>query len=227
MRKSVKLSILGVGAAAILGVGAVAASKRGPKSVEVKTEPVARRDLVAAVTASGQVRPNVKVDVAADISGRIVRLAVKEGDVVSKGQFLLQIDPEQYAAAVARSEAQVSSARAQLAQAQANYIGAQRQADRMIAIQKQNAQLVSAAELDNLRTQADVNRALVDAARHGVDQAVASLRDARQALAKTTIVAPMSGKITRLVVEQGETAVPGTFNKDAATLLTISDMSTL
>jgi HlyD family secretion protein len=110
MRKSVKLSLLGVGAAAILGVGAVAASKRGPKSVEVKTEPVARRDLVAAVTASGQVRPNVKVDVAADISGRIVRLAVKEGDVVSKGQFLLQIDPEQYAAAVARSEAQVSSA---------------------------------------------------------------------------------------------------------------------
>jgi len=173
------------------------------------------------------VRPNVKVDVAADISGRIVRLAVKEGQTVSQGQFLLQIDPEQYAAAVARAQAQVSSARAQLAQAQANYIGAQRQADRMAAIQKQNAQLVSAAELDNLRTQADVNRALVEAGRHGVDQALASLRDARQALAKTTIVAPMSGRVTRLNVEQGETAVPGTFNKDAATLLTISDMRTL
>ena len=227
MRKSVKLSILGVGAAALLGGGAFAASKRGPKATEVKTEPVARRDLVASVTASGQVRPNVKVDVAADISGRIVRLAVKEGQTVSQGQFLLQIDPEQYAAAVARAQAQVSSARAQLAQAQANYIGAQRQADRMAAIQKQNAQLVSAAELDNLRTQADVNRALVEAGRHGVDQALASLRDARQALAKTTIVAPMSGRVTRLNVEQGETAVPGTFNKDAATLLTISDMRTL
>jgi HlyD family secretion protein len=227
MRKSVKLSILGVGAAALLGGGAFAASKRGPKATEVKIEPVARRDLVASVTASGQVRPNVKVDVAADISGRIVRLAVKEGQTVAQGQFLLQIDPEQYAAAVARSQAQVSSARAQLAQAQANYIGAQRQADRMTAIQKQNAQLVSAAELDNLRTQADVNRALVEAARHGVDQALASLRDARQALAKTTIVAPMSGRVTRLNVEQGETAVPGTFNKDAATLLTISDMRTL
>ena len=227
MRKSVKLSILGVGAAALLGGGAFAASKRGPKATEVKLEPVARRDLVASVTASGQVRPNVKVDVAADISGRIVRLAVKEGQTVSQGKFLLQIDPEQYAAAVARAQAQVSSARAQLAQAQANYIGAQRQADRMAAIQKQNAQLVSAAELDNLRTQADVNRALVEAGRHGVDQALASLRDARQALAKTTIVAPMSGRVTRLNVEQGETAVPGTFNKDAATLLTISDMRTL
>ena len=227
MRKPVKLTILGVGAAALLGVGALAASKRGPKAAEVKTEPVARRDLVASVTASGQVRPNVKVDVASDVSGRIVRLAVKEGDVVTRGQFLLQLDPEQYAANVQRAQAAVSSAQAQLAQARANYIGAQRQADRLTAIQKQNAQLVSTAELDNLRTQSDVNRALVEAAGHGVDQALASLRDARQALGKTTIVAPMSGKVTRLNVEQGETAVPGTFNKDAATLLTISDMSTL
>lgn len=227
MRKPVKLTIAGVGVAALLGVAALGASKRGPKATEVKTEAVARRDLVAAVTASGQVRPNLKVDVASDVSGRIIRLAVKEGQTVTKGQFLLQLDPEQYAANVQRAEAAVSSAQAQLSQAQANYIGAQRAADRMQAIQKQNAQLVSAAELDNLRTQADVNRALVEAARHGVDQARASVRDARQALNKTTIVAPMSGKITRLNVEQGETAVPGTFNKDAATLLTISDMSTL
>jgi HlyD family secretion protein len=97
----------------------------------------------------------------------------------------------------------------------------------MIAIQKQNAQLVSAAELDNLRTQADVNRALVDAARHGVDQAVASLRDARQALAKTTIVAPMSWQDHAARRRAGRDRGAGTFNKDAATLLTISDMSTL
>lgn len=227
MRKSAKLTVAGVGLLAVIGVTAFSASKRGPKAAEVKTEGVARRDLVASVTASGQVRPNLKVDVASDVSGRIVRLAVKEGQTVTQGQFLLQIDPEQYAANVQRAEAQVSSAQAQMAQAQANLIGAQRQADRMAAIQKQNAQLVSAAELDNLRTQADVNRALVEAARHGVDQARATVRDARQALNKTTIVAPMSGRITRLNVEQGETAVPGTFNKDAATLLTISDMSTL
>ena len=227
MRKSAKLTVAGIAAVALIGVTAFSASKRGPKAAEVKTEAVGRRDLVASVTASGQVRPNIKVDVASDVSGRIVRLAVKEGQIVTAGQFLLQIDPEQYAASVQRAEAAVSSAQAQMAQAQANYIGSQRQADRMAAIQKQNPQLVSAAELDNLRTQADVNRALVEAARHGVDQARATVRDARQALNKTTIVAPMSGKITRLVVEQGETAVPGTFNKDAATLLTISDMSTL
>jgi len=70
-------------------------------------------------------------------------------------------------------------------------------------------------------------KALVDANKHAVDQALASLNDAKSALSKTRIYAPMSGRVTRLAVEQGETAVPGTFNKDAATLLTISDMSIL
>src|SRR5688572_32831473 len=73
----------------------------------------------------------------------------------------------------------------------------------------------------------DVNQALLEASDHNVEQSNASVRDAKNSLAKTTILAPMAGRVTRLVVEQGETAVPGTFNKDAATLLTISDMSVL
>ncbi len=227
MSKPLKLSIAGVVLAAVAAFAVMGAKKRENKVVEVKLESVGRRDLVASVTASGQVIPHSKVDVAADISGRIVRLAVKEGDIVTQGQFLLQIDPEQYAANVQRAEAGLASARAQASQAQANYIQAQRSYERMNTIKTQNANLISESELDQLKTSSDVNKALVDASRHGVDQAAASLRDARQALAKTTIMAPMSGRITRLNVEAGETAVPGTFNRDAATLLTISDMGIL
>ncbi len=227
MRKSAKLTIAGVAVASLAAVAAAGASRRSTKAVEVKTEAVQRRDLVASVTASGQVRPHTKVDVAADISGRIVRLAVKEGQLVTKGQFLLQIDPAQYAASVQSAQAAVSQARAQQAQAQANLIQAQRAYERLAAIKKQNAQLVSESEIDQLHTQADAARAFAEAGRFAVNQAQAQLQNAQQALAKTTIVAPMSGRITRLSVEQGETAVPGTFNKDAATLLTISDMSVL
>jgi HlyD family secretion protein len=72
-----------------------------------------------------------------------------------------------------------------------------------------------------------VNLAAFEAARHTVGQMEASLRDARSNLAKTVIVAPMSGRVTRLNVELGETAIMGTLNKDAATLLTISDMGVL
>jgi HlyD family secretion protein len=152
---------------------------------------------------------------------------VKEGDMVTKGQFLLQIDPAQYEAAVQRSEAALASARAQAAQSKASFVQAQRNYERSSEIRKTNAQLISDEQLEQLKTAVEVNQALLDAASHSVDQSSAALRDARTQLEKTTILSPMSGRVTRLNVEQGETAVPGTFNKDAATLLTISDMSVL
>jgi HlyD family secretion protein len=213
-----------VGIASILGMSA---AKRGNKAVEVRMEPVQRRDLVASVTASGQVVPKTKVDVASDVSGKIMKLSVKEGEMVSAGQFLLQIDPAQPQAAVEQSTAAVASSRAALAQSQANLDLAQRAYDRSAAIRKQNVTFVTDEQMEQLKTGVDVNKSLVDAATHAVDQAVASLNNAKSALSKTTIYAPMSGQVTHLAVEQGETAVPGTFNKDAATLLTISDMSVL
>ena len=227
MSKKMKWGIAG---AVVVGVGAffaVTAARRGEKPTEVRIEAVDTRDLVASVTASGQVQPRTKVDVAADISGRITRLSVKEGQMVKRGDFLLQIDPEQYEAAVQRAEAALSSAKAQAAQARANYLQAKRSYDRNVEIRKTNPQLVSDADLEQTRTQMEVNEALLEASDHNVEQSNATVRDAKNSLGKTTILAPMSGRITRLVVEQGETAVPGTFNKEAATLLTISDMSVL
>ena len=227
MSKKVKWSIGGVVIVGIAAFMAVTAAKRGNKGTEVRVETVQKRDLVASVTASGQVQPQTKVDVAADISGRIVRLAVKEGQTVTKGQFLLEIDPSQYVAAVQRAEAAVSASKAQEAQAKANFIQSERNYQRSADIKKANAQLVSDEQLEQLKTQAEVQRALQEAAAHQVEQSEAQLKDARSSLAKTTILAPMTGRVTRLAVEQGETAVPGTFNKDAATLLTIADMSVL
>ena len=227
MSKKMKWGIVGAVVVAGVAIFATTAARRGEKPTEVRIEAVDSRDLVASVTASGQVQPRTKVDVASDISGRIVRLAVKEGQMVKRGDFLLQIDPEQYEAAVQRAEAGLSSAKAQAAQARANYLQAKRAYDRNAEMRKTNAQLVSEQDLEQTRTQMEVNEAMLEASTHNVEQSNASVRDARQSLAKTRIHAPMSGRITRLVVEQGETAVPGTFNKDAATLLTISDMSVL
>ncbi|HEX7020087.1 MAG TPA: efflux RND transporter periplasmic adaptor subunit [Gemmatimonadaceae bacterium] len=227
MSKKIKWSIFGGIVAVFAGVVVLSAAKRGNKAVEVRIEPVQKRDLVASVTASGQVTPQTKVDVAADISGKITRLAVKEGQMVSAGQFLLQIDPANYQAAVQRSEAALASSRASFTQSKANLEQAQKTYERSAQIKKSNPQLISDEQLDQLRTAVDVNKAVADAASHAVEQAAAALQDARTSLAKTTIYAPMPGRITRLAVEQGETAVPGTFNKDAATLLTIADMSVL
>lgn len=227
MQKRTK-TIVAVAALVLVVVAGVAAAAKGRnKAVNVKIEQVQRRDLVASVTASGQVQAHTKVDISPDITGRVVRLGVKDGDQVTKGQFLLQIDPLQYQAAVERAAAGVATSRAQLQQANANLAQAKRAYDRTDQLKQRNPTLVSNEQMDQLKTTVDVDQALADASRHGVDQASAGLRDAQSSLSKTTIVAPMTGKITRLNIHEGETAIPGTFSKDIGTLMTISDMSTL
>jgi HlyD family secretion protein len=227
MSKRVKLSVFGGVIVVLAAIGGLTAAKRGNKAVEVRTEQVQARDLVASVTASGQVRPQTKVDLSSDITGKIVKLAVKEGQMVTKGQFLLQIDAQQAEASVQRTAASLASSRAQMMQAQANLQQAQNSYNRTAAIKKSNPQLISDEQMEQLRTAVDVNKAMFESARHSVDQSSASLRDAQSYLGKTSIFAPMSGRVTRLVVENGETAIQGTMNKDAATLLTIADMSVL
>jgi HlyD family secretion protein len=227
MSKGMKFGILGAAVLAIGGVVAVTAARKNKQPTEVRIEAVQKRDLVASVTASGQVSPHTKADLAADVAGRIVKLSVKEGDFVKTGDFLLQIDPQSFQAAVQRTEAGVANAKASETQALANLQQAEANYRRQSEIRKSNPNLVSDDQMEQLKTAVEVNKALHDAASHNTEMAIASVTDAKVSLDKTTIRAPMSGRVTRLVVQNGETAVPGTFNKDAATLLTISDMSVL
>src|ERR1051325_6129581 len=166
MKKRTKWTVAGAIGLAVLIIGVTSAMKGRNKATEVRIEKVQRRDLVASVTASGQVQPHTKVDISADISGRIVRLAVKEGQMVTAGQFLLEIDPSQYRASVERAVAAVASARAQAAQAKPALLQAQRNYDRLMALKKANPTLVSDEQIEQLRTQVDVNEAALEAANH-------------------------------------------------------------
>ena len=111
----------GVVIVALGGLKYASDQKKKNAAVEVKLEPVSRKDLVAAVTASGRIEAETQVDISADVTGRILQIAVKEGDMVKKGQFLIQIDPAQFEGAVKRAEALLSSQQASLLQAQATF----------------------------------------------------------------------------------------------------------
>src|SRR5213078_1204133 len=120
MSKRSKL-LVGAGAAVvILGIVVISAAARRDRGQEVRFETTGRRDLVAAVTASGKIQPKKKVDVSADITGRITKIAVREGDFVKQGQFLIQIDPTIYEANLQQASATMASAQAAAVQAKAN-----------------------------------------------------------------------------------------------------------
>jgi HlyD family secretion protein len=207
------------------GFLALSAAKKGSRAIEVRLEPVTARDLVATVTASGRIEAKTKVDISADITGRITRIAVKEGDLVEKGQFLLQIDPAQYQSVVHRLEGQVASAEAALAQARTNRDQTKRSRDRALEIQRLNPELIARETVEQAVQAYDVAEANYRSAQAGVDQARAALAEARSNLAKTRLESPIAGRVVRLAVEEGEVAVPGTFSRETGLLMTVADLS--
>lgn len=220
--------VVGLLMLAVVAFVVIAAVRRGGEDATmVRVEEVAPRDLVSTVRASGWIRPRRAVDVQADIMGRVTQLNVEEGDAVVRDEVLLRIDPSQYEAAVARARAAVSEARAREAQARASYIQAQQALERTRAMHARDSLLVSPQAREDAETQAQVQGALHEASLYGIEQAEAALREAQDRLSKTVIRAPIDGVITRLNVEEGETAIVGTMNNPGSLLLTISDLSVI
>src|SRR3989440_7424817 len=120
MSKRNKVLLSGGGIVLLVVLVMMSVSAKREKGTEVRFEKVGRRDLVAAVTASGKIQSKKKVDISADITGRITRIAVREGDFVQRGQFLLQIDPTIYEANLEQAAATLASSQAAAVQAKAN-----------------------------------------------------------------------------------------------------------
>jgi HlyD family secretion protein len=228
MSRGLKFGLIGGGlVAALVGWGLWQQQVRKNAPVEVRFETVASRELVAAVTASGKIRPKTKVDISADVTGRILRIAVKEGDLVKKGQFLIQIDPVQFQGAVARGEASLANAQAALVQARTNRDQAKRSLDRAAELFRTPGALISQEAVEQAQQAYDVAVAVFESNAALVEQARAALKEARDNLSRTTLYAPISGRVVRLAVEEGEVAVPGTFSRETGLLMTIADMSVI
>jgi HlyD family secretion protein len=223
MKTRTKIIIATVVFLLIAGITAASIASKGKDGTPVTFGKVERTDLTSKVTANGQIDAQRKVDLSANVMGQIVNLAVREGDVVKKGDFLLQIDQKQLAASAQGAEASMralfsdrDSARATLAEAQLTYERARSNVEQRISPQ---------ADLDRARASLDSARANVRAIEQRIEQSRANVAAARDTLSKTTMTAPMGGIITALPVEEGEVAVIGTMNNPGTKLLTIADMS--
>jgi HlyD family secretion protein len=224
MKVGLAVAVIALVAAAVV---AFRINQKKNAGTEVRLEQVGRRDLVSAVTASGKIEPKTSVDISADITGRIVKIAVREGDPVKRGQFLLQIDPAQYQAAVARAQGAVSSTQAVLLQTRASRDQAQRAWNRAKQLTELGDNLISPESAEQAQTALEVAEANFQSSRAQLEQARASLQEAKDNLAKTRLTAPISGRIVRLAVEEGEVAVPGTFSRETGLLMTIADLSVI
>lgn len=212
---------------AAAGVVAFRINRSKNAGTEVRLEQVGRRDLISAVTASGKIEAKTSVDISADITGRIIHIGVREGDLVKRGQFLLQIDPAQYEAAVARAQGAVSSTQALLLQTKASRDQAQRAWNRAKQLTELGENLIAPETAEQAQTALEVAEANYQSSKAQLDQARAGLQEAKDNLGKTRLTAPISGRVVRLAVEEGEVAVPGTFSRETGLLMTIADLSVI
>ena len=223
MKRRTKI-ILGVVALVVVAlVTAGFVSRRGKDVTAVTMAKVERMDLTSKVTANGRIDAKRKVDLSANVMGQIVNLAVREGDTVKKGTFLLQIDQKQLAASADSAAASLQALFSDRDAARANLGAAERDYQR--AQRNYNEKIIPLADFERARTLLDAAQANVSSAERRIDQARANVAAARDTLSKTTMVAPMDGIVTALPVEEGEVAVIGTMNNAGTKLLTIADMS--
>lgn len=214
--------LIGVAVLVVVALGAGAAMRgRGQKPLEVQTAKVDRQRIVQKVSATGKIQPKTQVEISADVSAKIIRLPVVEGQWVEKGTLLVSLDRERYLAAVESAEANVSSARANATLVRENMNRTEKEFARSKELLAGANESQSAYESKSAAYQVEVAR--YKAAQDQVTQASAALKQSRDDLKKTTIYAPMSGTVSALNKEQGEIALGSQFQKDV--IMVIADLT--
>ncbi|HKB69442.1 MAG TPA: efflux RND transporter periplasmic adaptor subunit [Thermoanaerobaculia bacterium] len=208
---------------ALVALGKMQAAKA--KIPRVTVAKVERQDIVSKVTANGKVQAEKKVDLSALVMGQIVNLAVREGDHVAKGDFLLQIDKNQAAAGEAGSAAALAASFSDRDSAKATMEQARRDYER--ARKNYQEKILAEADFQKAKSTLDTATANYQAAQNRIDQSKANLNASRDTLSKTTVRAPLSGVVTALPIKEGEVTVIGTMNNAGTQLMTVSDMSTV
>jgi HlyD family secretion protein len=189
------------------------------EGIEVNTELSSNRDITETVAASGKIQPETEVKIQSEVSGQIVELPVKEGDIVKQGQLLVKINPDLYTAALNRAEAALNSARSNLSSAKARLAQSEAQFKANDLNYQRQKKLfedaaISKAELDNATSTYETSKAEVVASKESINSAEfsiqsaqASVNEASDNLKRTTILAPMTGTVTALNKELGETVL--------------------
>ncbi len=207
-----KLLIIGsIVVVVVAGVVALNAGRSSKKGASVLTEKVTSGDLQQEVSATGKVVPPTEVKISANVSGRITRIHVEEGDAVEKGDLLVELDRERYTYTVSKAKSALSEAEARLVKAELEF-------ERQKGLFERN--LISKSEYDG-------SEAEVKASRYAVEQMRASVSEGDKYLQDCTIHSPITGIITDLTAKQGENVVIGTMNNPGTVIMVVSDLSVI
>jgi len=202
--------------------GASIAQKKKDKGIPVTTEKAVRKTITQVVTATGKIQPEVEVKIAPEVSGELVEIPVKEGQIVHKGDLLLRIKPDSYRAQVESQQAALSGSRASVEQQRAQVQKAEQDYKRVQNLYAQH--LVSEQDRKAAETNYDVAKAALHTSEFDVQRAEGGLRQISDLMNKTTILSPADGAISAMESRVGERVV-GTSQFAGTEVMRIADLS--
>ena len=190
------------------------------KGILVTTTMPVYKTITEIIPANGKIQPVVEVKISPEVSGEIVELNVKEGDIVAKGTLLIKIKQDTYLSARERAMASLNSVKYQLDQQESQFRQIELSYNRNKTLYEQRT--ISEAEYESSFYQFDMAKAQLNSARSNVESAQATLKETEENLFKTTIYAPMDGIVSKLNVEKGERVV-GTMQMAGTEMLRIAN----
>jgi len=216
-------------AAVILIVALVGLSKAGiignkDEGKEVEIAKVTASTIVETVSATGKIQPEIEIKIASMVSGEIISLNVKEGQVVKKGDLLVKINPDLYTSGLERSVANLAGTKASLTQSDASFKEAKANYERNKILYDKG--VISKSDWDKAISTFEVAKATKQSAYYNVQSASASVTEARDNLGRTTIYSPADGTISVLNVELGE-RVLGTQQMAGTELLRVANLNNM
>jgi len=239
MGKTTKYILISLGALIVLIILGKATGIIGkPQVTQVATEKAMVRAVNETVSASGKIKPHIEVKISPEVSGEVVELPIKEGDVVKKGQLLCKIRPDILKSELDRAVASYNTQKASIGNSKQMLKQAQATFDNQESIYKRDKVLyqnkvLTAAEFEAARASYQGAQAALEAAKqnvigstYGLAQSQASVKEAGDNLVKTTIYSPVDGVVSKLSIEKGE-RVLGTQQFAGTEIMTISDLSQL
>ena len=193
-------------------------------SKQVETAKVDEITIVETVSATGKIQPEIEVKISSEVSGEIIALPVKEGQVVKKGDLLVKINPMLYTSGLNRSVSNLSGSKAGLSQADASFKEAKANYDRSKTLYDKG--IISRSDWDKAIASFEVAKASKQSAYYNVESASATVTESKDNLGRTTIYAPADGTISSLGVELGE-RVLGTQQMTGTELLRVANLNNM
>ena len=215
---SISLFVISIVLFALSNFGIISSKK----SIPVNHSVVSLNDIVETISATGKIQPQTEIKISADVSGEIVELFVKEGDYVIKGDLLLKIKSDIYLSILERAEASLNSSLANLLMAEAQFQESQQNFNRNKKLLESEA--ISIADFEKIESQYKVSKLNVESAKYAIISSEASVKEAKENLAKTKIYAPKNGTISRLNIEIGERVV-GTAQMSGTEILSLANLN--